>query len=447
MKTRDKGRYPGSVGGAGPALIAVLLVLLLAPLSFAKEKDKHNLPPRSTSGVDHIVVVMMENRSFDHLLGWHPSANAQQGELSYPDSGGTLRSTLPLAPDYQGCSHPDPDHSWSGGRAEYAGGLMNGFLTANNDDQYPIGYYVQEDRPFHNALALQYTTFDNFFSPIMASTYPNRIFMHAAQTDRLDNTLDLSTLPTIWDRLIEKGVSARYYYSDVSFLWLWGGKYQPYSASYEQFLLDAAAGTLPSVSFVEPRFLLEAEGLSNDDHPHADVRVGDAFLARTFRAVANGPDWKKTVLIVTYDEWGGFFDHVTPPRAVAPNDVDPDLVNGKALLGMRIPVVVASPFTRSDPAKPPRVISDVFDNTSILKLIEWRWNLKPLTARDASSDVGNLAFALDFSHPDASVPTLPAPAPPAPVPCPTAFSAAGEKVDLGSLIYLAPAGALPPATR
>src|SRR6185295_2312523 len=114
---------------------------------------------------------------------------------------------------------------------------------------------------------------------------------------------------------------------------------------------------------------------------------------------------------VTYDEWGGFFDHVVPPRAAAPNDVDPDLVNGKALLGLRVPVVVASPFSRGDPANP-RVVSTVFDHTSVLKLIEWRWNLRPLTARDASSDVGNLVKALDFTRRDASVPALPLPSPP-----------------------------------
>ncbi|HJV66805.1 MAG TPA: alkaline phosphatase family protein [Geomonas sp.] len=418
----------------------VLLVLLMASLSFGKEKDKHSLPPRATSGVDHIVVVMMENRSFDHLLGWHPTANARQSGLSYPDRDGVLQPTEPLAPDYQGCSHPDPFHSYSGGRVEYAGGKMNGFLLAGTNDDYAIGFYTESDRPFYNSLAVNYTTFDNFFSPILASTYPNRIFMHAAQTDRLDNTLDLSTLPTIWDRMNEKGVSARYYYSDVSFLWLWGNKYQANSASYEQFLADAAAGTLPSVAFVEPRLVGEAEGISGDDHPHADIRTGDAFLAATFQAVASGPDWKHTVFIVTYDEWGGFFDHIPPPRAVAPNNVDPDLVNGKALLGMRIPVVVASPFTRGVPDTP-RVVSTVFDNTSILKLIEWRWNLKPLTARDGSDDVGNLAFALDFDNPDATLPLIPAPLPPEPVLC-SPVLLPGE-LSLQDLIMLAPLGVLP----
>lgn len=421
-------------------LPALLLVLLMAPLCFGKDKDKHSLPPRATSGVDHIVVVMMENRSFDHLLGWHPTADARQSGLSYPDKNGVLQPTEPLAPDYQGCLHPDPFHTYSGGRVEYAGGQMNGFLQAGTNDDYAIGFYIESDRPFFNSLAVNYTTFDRFFSPILASTYPNRIFMHAAQTDRLDNTLDLSTLPTIWDRLNEKGVSARYYFSDVSFLWLWGSKYLGNMASYEQFLADAAAGTLPSVSFVEPRFVGEAEGVSGDDHPHADIRTGDAFLAATFQAVANGPQWKNTVFIVTYDEWGGFFDHVVPPRAIAPNNVDPDLVNGKALLGMRIPVVVASPFTRGDPTNP-TVNSTLFDNTSILKLIEWRWNLKPLTARDASTDVGNLAFALDFANPNAALPTLPAPAPPAPVLCSPVL--APDELTLEDLLMLAPLGVTP----
>jgi phospholipase C len=124
--------------------------------------------------------------------------------------------------------------------------------------------------------------------------------------------------------------------------------------------------------------------------------------------------------------------------------VDPDLVGGQALLGLRIPVVVASPFTRGDPDNP-RVDSTVFDNTSILKLIEWRWTLKPLTTRDASDDVGNLAFALDFAHPDPTVPELPSPDPPLLLPClpsPTPPPVPGE-VSLEDLLMLAPIGLAP----
>lgn len=423
------------------ALGAFLLIAIIAASpAAAKPKDKQSLPPRDTSGVDHIVVVMMENRSFDHLLGWHPTANGMQVGLDYPDAQGMSHPTAELAPDYQGCAHPDPDHSFEGGRINYNAGAMDGFLLAGTNDDYAIGFYGESERPFYNALATAYTTFDAFFSPILAETFPNRIFMHAAQTDRLTNTLALSSLRTIWDRLIAKGVSARYYYSDLSFLWLWGGKYEAISASHDRFLQDAASGALPHVAFVEPRFLGEADGVSNDDHPNADIRAGDAFLAEAFHAVANGPAWRRTVFIVTYDEWGGFFDHVPPPRAVAANNVDPDLVGGKALLGLRIPVVVASPFTRSGSAGP-RVVWTVFDNTSILKLIEWRWNLQPLTPRDASSDVGNLAFALDFAHPNPALPSLPNPAPPPLSPCPPGSASAGRgEVGLGDLILLAPAG-------
>jgi phospholipase C len=417
-----------------------VLVALLAFGTSVEAKKQSGPKQRSKSSVDHIVVVMMENRSFDHLLGWHPNADGMQAGLSYPDETGVLVPTTPLAPDYMGCAHPDPDHSWTGSRVAYADGAMDGFLLAGMNDAFAVGYYQQGDRPFFDQLALEYTTFDRFFAAHLGSTYPNRIFMHAAQTDRIENTLDLSTLPTIWDRLIEKGVSARYYFSDVSFLWLWGAKYLPISAPHDQFLADAAAGTLPAVSFVEPRFVGEEEGISNDDHPHADVRGGDAFLAEAFRAVSSGPDWETTVFIVTYDEGGGFFDHVAPPRAVAPNAVDPDIVGGKALLGFRMPVVVASPFTKGDPANP-RVVSEVFDNTSILKLIEWRWNLQPLTARDAGTDVGNLVTALDLAHPVTDVPALPAPEAPLVIPCIPAFSP--FELELGDLLALVPATVTP----
>lgn len=426
------------------ALVLACSLVFAAVVPAAAKSEK-----KKPAKIQNVVIVMMENRSFDHLLGWHPTANAMQSELSYADDAGVVHPTIDFAPDYQACGFADPDHTWEGGRIDYNGGLMDGFLKNENcdpaycprpnaNDEYAISYYGQEVRPFFNQLALEYTTFDNFFSSILSSTYPNRIFAFAAQTDRLENSLAPVTLPTIWDRLIEKGVSARYYHSDASFLWLWGLKYLPISRTYDEFLEDAANGTLPAVSWIEPRFLGAGEGVSGDDHPFADLRTGDAFLADTFHAVANGPQWGNTVFIVTYDEWGGFFDHVPPPRAVAPNAIDPDLVDGKALLGMRIPVVVASPFTRGDPANP-RVVSTVFDNTSILKLIESRWDLAPLTARDASSDIGDLTTALDLLNPKREVPSLPQPAPPPINFCELPFPTPEEgEVELEDLIDLAP---------
>ena len=157
-------------------VVSSLLLLTAASPAFAKPKDKHSLPPRAPARVEHIGVVMMENRSFDHLFGWLPNANGRQTGLTYPTEDGSSHPTRPLAappmPDYQGCGHPDPDHSWEGGRIAYDDGKMDGFLFAGMNDDYAIGFYGEQDRPFHSALARAYTRFDNFFSSILAGTYP-----------------------------------------------------------------------------------------------------------------------------------------------------------------------------------------------------------------------------------------------------------------------------------
>ncbi len=392
-----------------------------------------SLPRPGDSGIDHLVVVMMENRSFDHLFGWIRNADGKQAGLVFKDPSGLPHATHHLAGDFTGCGHPDPDHSYTGGRIQYDNRRMDGFLTDTVNDDYALGYYTEADRPFHNSLAGNFTVCDRYFCSILGPTFPNRMYHHAAQTDRLSNTFALSTLPTIWDRLAAAGVSGTYYFSNLPFLGLWGPKYVSISKPYQQFLIDAAAGTLPSVSFVDPAFTILDLGEGNDDHPHADIRAGDAFLARTFAAVAHGPLWSRTVFVITYDEWGGFFDHVAPPRATAANLVDDDIVRGKSLLGFRIPVVIASPFSRrrheddDDEQEDrnrlrPRVVSDLFDHTAVLKFIEWRWRLAPLTPRDASRDITNLAQALNFRHPNFSVTDLPLPAAPPAVPCPSGLA-------------------------
>jgi phospholipase C len=358
-----------------------------------------------TSQIQHVVIAMMENRSFDHLFGWLPNANGRQAGLSYLDNDGNSHATFPLAPDFTGCAYDDPDHSYSGARLEYDGGKMDGFLKPASNSVYAIGYYREQDLPFRAALARNYTTCDRYFPSILAPTFPNRIFQYAGQTDRLDDDFSICTLPTIWDHLKAKGVSHKYYFSNIPFVALWGLKYIPISHSYSEFLADCAAGTLPAVSFVDPTFTT-LTNLDEDDHPHSDVRNGDAFLAKTFKAVSSSPNWPNTVFIVNFDEWGGFFDTIVPPRAIAPNSVDPDLVDGKALLGIRVPCIIASPWTRGNPADP-TVNKMVFDHTSVLKLIETVWDVAPLAARETSSDVGNLLSALDLNNPNPELPTLP----------------------------------------
>jgi phospholipase C len=374
--------------------------------------DESALTAPEASGIEHIIVVMMENRSFDHFLGWLPGANGTQAGLSYTDSAGEEHPTSHLT-TFTGVAHPDPDHTYAGGRSEYNGGKMDGWLRTSTNDAFCIGCYEEADLPVLSALVRNFTTLDNYFSSIMAPTYPNRIFQHAGQTDRLSNTQTISTLPTIWDSLAKAGISNKYYFGNVPMLAVWGDKYTSISGFYTDFLADCAAGSLPAVSFVDPSYTLLDDGDGNDDHPHADVRAGDAFLSEVYNAVTKGPGWKNTVLVINRDEWGGFYDTVAPPRVIAANNVDTDLVDGKALLGGRVPVVVVSPFSMGNPATPP-IDSNLYDHTSVLKLIEWRYGLPPLGPRDASEDVANLALALDLGAEYVAPPSIPVLAPPRP---------------------------------
>jgi len=352
---------------------------------------KGALPRPDKSGIKHVIVVMMENRSFDHFLGWLPGSDGRQSGLVYTDATGKAFETHPLAPDYQGCGHPDPDHSWNGGRVEYNNGACDGWLRAGTNDVFSIGYYTQSDLPFLGRAATDWTVCSRYFAPIMASTWPNRIYQHSGVTDRLDNDPVPSFLPTIWDRLAAAKLDGRYYFSDTPFLGIWGpGKYAPIMHSYSQFLADCASGDLPEVAFVDPPFNGEESGTSGDDHPHADIRAGESWLSDTYRAVTSSPEWKHTVMIINFDEWGGFFEHIPPSEAP---DVDPRF----RLRGFRVPCLLVSPFARKG-----AIAQGVYDHTSILKMIEWRWGLPALSVRDANAN--NIAETLDFSQVNRNVP-------------------------------------------
>ncbi|MBV9265811.1 MAG: hypothetical protein JO061_06555, partial [Acidobacteriaceae bacterium] len=310
----------------------------------------------------------------------------------------------------------DPDHSYSGSRVAYDNGAMDGFLKAGKNDLFSIGYYTESQVPFYAALARNFLVCDQYFAAILGPTFANRMFLWAAQTDRLGDTAQLSNLPTIFDRLSHAGVSHKYYFNNLPYLALWGLKYIFSTSLFSEFLHDAASGKLPSVSFIDPRYTILDDGTGNDDHPHADIRNGEAFLSQIYRAVTSGPAWKNTVLIITFDEWGGFFEHVAPPRVVPANNIDTD-DNGGVLLGFRVPTVIVSPFTLNTATRVPQVTQTLFDHTSILKLIEWRWGLAPLTPRDASAEIGNPATSMNFRNPNTAVPNLPAAASVIATPC------------------------------
>jgi phospholipase C len=246
------------------------------------------LPKPEHSQVDKIVVLMMENRSFDHMLGWLPGAERKQAGLHFPDKQGKLHPTWHL-PFTQSCGYFDPNHGYHGGRTQMAGGKLDGWLLTPQADLLPIGYYQQDDLPFYGHAAPYWTVCDHYFAATMAPTYPNRFYQHSAQTDRRNDNMTTSTMPTIWDRLADAGVSHRYYFSDVPFTALWGNTYTSISEPIDSFMTAAKAGTLPSVSFVDPRFLDEGNGTSGDDHPLADIRVGQGFVSSVYDALVARP--------------------------------------------------------------------------------------------------------------------------------------------------------------
>jgi phospholipase C len=374
--------------------------------AFARE----TLPAPGRSGIDHIVVVTMENRSFDHLLGWLPGANGRQAGLTYVDAAGAPHDTFPLAPDFQGCGYADPDHSYDGARVEFNGGACDGWLRAGRNDVFSIGYYRQQDLPFFGQAAPRWTVCDNYFAAILGPTFPNRFYLHSGVTDRLENLTKVTTLPTIWDRLAAKRLTGRYYAGNLAFLLLWNQKYNSITRTQAQFFADCRTGKLPHVAYVDPNYTLveegPASGVGNDDHPHSDIRAGESFLGRVYDAVTKSPAWPRTLLVITFDEWGGFYDHVPPGTAP---DVDPAYQQR----GFRVPCVLVSPFARRA-----HVDHGVYDHTSILKLIEWRFGLAPLSVRDAAAT--NLANALDFSRRRLAAPHVTVPRLATGPPCPSA---------------------------
>src|SRR5436190_7934723 len=316
---------------AATAGVAAGLAGTLSPATLVAEaarvQRRQPLPSPRNLPVDTFVVLMMENRSFDHYLGWLPKADGIQAGLSYVDTTGKAWDTRPLAPDWQGCGHPDPDHSWDGGRGQLNGGACDGFLKTGND-VFAISYYTEKDLGFIPAAAKAFTTFDHFQCSLMAATLPNREYMHAATSyGNRDNQLPPQTQyttgfpdTTIFAALDAAGVSNRYFFNDVPVSALWGVPGLKRSGSIAEYYARCASGTLPHVSYVDPNFagsVGEGPGLSADDHPHGDDRAGQAFMPAVVHAFLESPQWKTGALFIAYLVCGGFFDHAAPPLVPA----------------------------------------------------------------------------------------------------------------------------------
>jgi len=396
---------------AAAAGLAAGMGLMLDPdtvlAEAARRQREVQIPSPRNLPIDTFVVLMMENRSFDHYLGWMPGADGRQAGLEFTNSAGQAFSTHRLD-FFQSCGYLDPDHSWQGGRTQLDGGRMDGFLRADSD-AFSIGYYEEADVPFIPHAAQAFTCFDRFFCSLLSSTYPNREYMHAGQSyGMIDNSLPVSTSglgfpdTTIFNSLSQAGVSNQYFYVDIPVSSLWGLPGLSRSSQVQEYYERAAAGTLPALSFVDPGFQGEDEGTSGDEHPLADIRVGQSYMADIVHAFLASPQWKRGALFIVYDEWGGFFDHVVPPRV-------PDLRSSSNIsldfgqMGFRIPAVLVSPYARRG-----YVDHSIYGFESILKMIRYRFGRPPLTPRDLFAN--NIAAAFDFeANPDYEIPDLPRP--------------------------------------
>ena len=440
--------------------------------------------------IRHIVILMMENHSYDNYLGM--LGDRGEGLPLGPDGTPDVINYLPDGRGYRAHHFSsttqvknDPSQNWRASHIQHADGRNDGFAAAvaealpGADPGVPMGYWTEDDLPFYYGLARIFPLCDRWFSSCLGPTFPNRRFLISGTAHGLIDDLpwDLIDYPengTIFDVLTRHGISwANYHnvrhYSVLLRRVLGGrglttarrvaqaGRWLPGMADRavgnksftadlyplglascvrhlrrtEQFFADADAGRLPAVSIVDPDFETYSE-----ENPQ-DITRGESFAAEVINRVMNGPGWPHTLLIWLYDEHGGYYDHVPPPEAVPPDDVpahnyildlpgwlrrllNPVFGGGFARLkviddgprdygsyGFRVPAVIVSPY-----ARPGYVCRKTLDHTSVLKLIEEKWNLPPLTRRDAAAESPLDAVDLDAEPAFAKPPKLPEPARP-----------------------------------
>jgi len=355
---------------------------------------------RNDDPIKHVVVLMFENHSFDQMLGCFKAV--------YPDMEGVDPNTPRTNRDLSGRSYeqrptndtvvsPDPKHELQHILNQLVDG--NSGFVSEYEREYPettveerqriMDYFGMGDLPALHALAQEFTICDHWFSAVPGPTWTNRFFVHSGTSK------GLVTMPTrlterdyyahydqdtIFDRLNEKGVPWHVYFGDVPQSLVLRHQKRPRNVRnyrrLERFFSDAEAGNLPAYSFIEPHYF---RGEQDDDHPpHATVPA-QALLARVYNAIRSDEDaWNSTLLVVLYDEHGGFYDHIEPPSAVPPDRYDQEY--GFDRLGVRVPALLISPWADAG------VASTQFDHTSLLRYLIEKWDLTPLTARVSNAN-------------------------------------------------------------
>ncbi|HET6181899.1 MAG TPA: alkaline phosphatase family protein [Candidatus Sulfotelmatobacter sp.] len=374
--------------------------------------------------LQHIVVLMMENRSFDHMLGSLKAVNPKIDGIvaadpyNNPDTKGNAVKPQPLA-EFQSQLQPDPDHHFPAVDLQIFGGEtspgraanMQGFVKSYFNQQRDVGhsqkimyYFKQSDLPVLSTLALEFAVFNRWFASIPGPTICNRAFAHYGTSfGRVDMNLLYINEPfkSIYDRLIgatPKHTSKLYYYDTSSSTMEITNllQHQPeVFGTFPQFLDDCKKGDLPDYSFIEPNFndheTDSGEEAANDQHPDHNVQAGELYIASVYNAIKSNADlWESTALLIVYDEHGGIYDHVVPPACppdqftASANDTGTGMPFAFDRLGVRVPAILVSPWIPKG-----TVVDRVFDHASIPGTVTkfFLGDYAPRSPRETNADV------------------------------------------------------------
>jgi len=385
---------------------ALVLVPLLAALGCSPVRKAGSCDgPCPASKIDHLVVIVQENHSFDNYFGTYPGANGIPEGTCLPVNPTDPKNTTCIKPFHLGNrAVEDLNHNVSTFLHQYHKGRMDGFVYAyrlnGKDGALTMGYYDDRDLPFYWNIADDYVLFDNFFSSAGGGSVKNHMFWVTATAG---SDLDAipkdgwGDIPTIFDRLEESGVSWKFYvqnYDPKITLWnrirgdrgaqvVWvpllayrrfidNPKLFSHIVNLDEYFHDLENGTLPAVSYIVPS--------GSSEHPPGSILAGQRFVKTLINGLMESEAWNDSVFLWSYDDWGGWYDHVRPPQ------VD------EHGYGFRVPALLVSAYARKG-----HVEHMLLDYTSIIKFIEENWQLKPLAERDAKAN--SIASAFDFSQP------------------------------------------------
>jgi phospholipase C len=374
-------------GAAGVAVAGGTLWATAPAAARARKFGKPHGPVR------HLVVSCQENRSFDHYFGYAPQVQARRlgppRGYTQPDAAGVGHAPFELS----ALRSSDPPHWWGAVHEQWNNGKMDGFYRSTQaffgDGNISMPYYTARELPFYYSLFNNSALCANYFCSLLGPTWPNRFYLMSGTSGGITTNgqwgygiFDSGRWPIILDLLDDAEISWKIYYigsdgvevgdtDNVAVFWSRWAHDPRTTATLDDYLEDCRRGTLPNVSWIIPSYSMQF-----DEHPDADVSIGMGFQQQVINALRSSPLWRQSALFLTYDEHGGFFDHVPPPQVDAYG------------LGIRVPLWVVSPYARRGPVLSERPA----DHVSTLKFIERQWGLPSLASRnhtfDASTPTG-----------------------------------------------------------